>query len=365
MRIAFWTYSYLYQDKKSADGNFLANFSLLKELKRQGHEIHWIGHIRPDELAPREEDYNKSCHQFVDHFHRTGWEEQFAATELYKEATHPTREWFTDHVMNGFEYPEVDMVLIQTHNVRGTQYRCAKAISYYTRRGIPTLVMDTDNWAGSCFKNEAFQVNKNNMAVLTRYKTIKFDNQYEWYFGYDRELQREMKPLYWKKRAFVYVGNNYQRRHKIIKFYEDVYAHIYGNFKKDEELRKIVGEVKFKGQIPPVDVVDKIAEYEGCIQIARDDYSRLGQQAPRINECALAGTICFIDHDIKDAKLWVPEDQVVKTGKEAREKLDSIILNREYKQRVQIQRHMIPDVETEVNKLYGIADTIRKTASVR
>lgn len=354
MRIAFWGMGYLLPNNLSSDGNYLGNLSLIRTLKQMGHDVYWIGPFREKENKVKKQFPNSLYYQFKKVL-PTDYEVAMKNQPKYSKLEMKSHKWFSGELAT-IKYPEVDFVILQSHNVLGTQYFATSVTRYYTKRKIKVFIWDTDNWA----RNSAplipfFEIDHKYVYFLTRYKKQKFPNQSEFYFSYDKEFEiNPIRPKF-SNTLFCYVGNNYKREAKLIKFYSKVPAHIYGNFKKDKNgIKKIIGEDKFKGQIPPEKVMETLSKYYACIQIARPDYEKLGQQAPRINECAQAGTICFIDKDIRDSEHWTLKDQVISEPKQAIERLRSFIQNREIKDRILRHRKMLPTNEQQIPKLLEI-----------
>lgn len=358
MRIAFWGMGYLLPDKLSSDGNYLGNLSLIKSLKKLGHKIYWIGPVRTKE-AKGDKNFPDALYYQFNKLIPYDYELAVKAQPKYKKCLERSHAWFNGELAT-IKYPtDVDFVILQSHNVLGTQYFATSVTRFYTKRKIKVFIWDTDNWArNSAPLHPFFEVDHKYVYFMTRYKKQKFQNQFEFYFGYDKEFELNPIPAKFSKTHFCYIGNNYKREAKLIKFYSSVPAHIYGNFKKDKNnIKEKIGIEKFKGQIPPEDVMNTLSQYYACIQIARPDYEKLGQQAPRINECAQAGTICFIDKDIRDCEHWTLKDQIISDSKQAIDRLNSFIKNKEIKDRVLRHRKMLPTNEQQIPKLLSVFKT--------
>jgi hypothetical protein len=187
-----------------------------------------------------------------------------------------------------------------------------------------------------------------------------FPHQIPFYFAYN---QKEDIDIYSsnvidKVIDFMYIGNDYKRRDKMIKFYSSINCHIYGKYDTSEsevvKLVNTIGKDKFKGPCNPDWVVKLLSTARACIHIARPEYETIGHIAPRVNECANAGTLLFMDKDIKDADKFTLPDQVISTAKEAQQKLKDILADGSYNKRIEKQRAMLPTYRQQMPRIYDM-----------
>lgn len=355
MRIAFWCFGHLYPDATSADGTYLINWSLVGAMKKLGHEVIFIGPIKPKDAQKDSADYPDSLYRLFNKVLPTDYSDVRKNVKKYAGVENRTHQWWKNEIEH-IQYPKnIDCLFLEAHNVLGTQYLAASATRFYSRLNKPCYIVDTDNWARSNAPLLPYYgINQKMVYFLTPYPKKKFPQQIEFYYGFDKDLALDKFFPKYEATPFAYVGNNYKREKKFIKFYKDINAHIYGNFKRDKNnIKQTIGEKKFKGQVIPGKVTETLKKYYACIHITRPDYEKIGLQAPRINECAHAGTICFIDRDIKHQERWTLKDQFVSSSKEAQDKLNSFIRNKEITQRIYDHRKMLITYEQQLPKILG------------
>lgn len=359
MRIAYWSYGFILPDYIAADGGYNIRKALFKELYHQGHEIIWMAKPREKNFVFQKND-KKVFNNVVDYIFDIDTKGWFEFNDIqkrfgdFKESSSQTWDWYSQCVKGKVNsWPEVDFLFAEVTVMGLARYNMLSMLEYYTNKKIPCFLWDTDMWGGGFVNMDPkYNIDENYIYLLTPYSVINYPRQIPFYYGYDYEENIDVNSSS-KISEFVYVGNDYKRGKKMIKFYKDLPIRIFGNFKKDKEnIMDIIGRQKFCGPIPPRDVVKTIGMYAATIQLVPKHYEKVGLMCSRLNEVNNAGSILFMDGDIKDAHKFTLKDQVVLSSNQAQEKLNDIIKNNEFDQRIKDQRSLLPTYKIELSKLW-------------
>jgi hypothetical protein len=355
MNILYQGIGYLIPTK--ADGCFNIRKALWKELKKDDHHIIFFGHMKGGNRA---QDSLKS----LQNTNRKQFFEEDSSDELYTNLT----------VLKDNILPEdIQLVIFETNLQNNAAVQNDKEIlrilNYYTNKNISCMLWDMDNklYENNKFlnviENRKYDIDISKVHILTPYSTqrnSKF-NQIEFYYGYDKDEDINV-DVSEKNVDFMYIGKHYKRDEKMKYYFKNLDVIIYGkyeshNIEKQTQINmliKYIGKEKFAGSIPPNEVVKRLSKSKACIQIVPSDYARLGLMTQRINECANAGTLLFMDKDIKDADKFTASDQVISTAKEAQQKLKEILADGSYNKRIEKQRAMLPTYKKQMSRIYDI-----------
>ncbi len=356
MKIAYWGCGYLVPNKIAADGGYQIRYSLIKELVKDGHEVHWINDVRDKEIPD-----TKCCYHSVitNPHYNSFFKEALKKTKNYTNPGTKTKDWYFAEVHGKRDdLPEVDALIMEINTMGLSRYNMVSILHKYSHAGVKCFLYDQDMWGKGTEKDlDNFNIKKENVWFLTPYSTKCFEQQIVLYYGYDKDCDLSYDYNAKKKYThFVFIGNDYGKGKKMIKFYAGLPCHIYGKYVKDKEhIKPIIGEDKFLGPLEPQFVVPTLHEYLACIQVTQKKYEQVGLMTQRLNELANANTLCFIDGDIKDAEKFVPEGQVVYSSKEAFNKLVDYLNNgTEYFDRIQKQKEILPTFRQQIHKIYEV-----------
>lgn len=371
MKIGYYGYGHLVPNQVAADGGYYNRTALIKELRRQGHELLWLGYFRD---TPTPEDRKRKDYTLNMVRIDPKW------TEGIEEARHAygadTRDldsgkiitWYNKRVRGRLRYPDVDFAIIEVNCMALNKYHMSSILSYYTKRGIKCFLWDKDLW-GVAFNGPAFQQKFGidgrfvyNLTPYSKFKPAMEGRRVMMYYGYDRDYERWDIRKDPEATPFVYVGNDYRRGAKLAYFYKDLDCRIVGKFINDKEnIVPVIGAQKFLGPVAPDQVVPTIAPHLACIQVVPPNYERAGLMTQRVNETTYGRCICFFDDSIIDASKFTLPDQVVATGAAAQHRLESFLKHSEFDHRVKAQRALLPTYKQQLPALFeAVAQKVGK-----
>jgi hypothetical protein len=124
--------------------------------------------------------------------------------------------------------------------------------------------------------------------------------------------------------ALAYVGNQYDRDEPFERFFApaaDRVEHLVaGKWTKTGRWPN----VRFVGRIPFEAVADVYGRSLATVLLLPERYAAAGQMTQRIFEAALAGCLPLVPADVRFAERFVPEELIVRSGRDVIERLDQL-----------------------------------------
>lgn len=291
MKIGWLCYGFMHNEFIAADGAANIRMPIIDRLEKRNHEILWLGDVRKQEP----------------HLNKKGW---WYNNNLVLEFNRAYKKIKTDggasckDFLNQFKFehlPEIDLLIIEINGMGIKPLLQAKIAEHYHKTGCRVILWDLDNLY-SIFKLKLKWLNMNieDFEIITPYSKKRSKNQIIMYYPYNENNQKYICPLLMRQH-YGYIGNDYKRRKKLEKYYNNSNAIIYGKYK--DELKNLA--CSYGGKLMPKEVVDKIFSLLFVVQIVKTDYEKLGLMTQRINETLEAGTILLMDDDIQDALKFI------------------------------------------------------------
>jgi hypothetical protein len=203
-------------------------------------------------------------------------------------------------------------------------YKLMLILAYMNK--VPVIVLDDDDSTLSLFEraNRTLRINiQDNINVATHYKQKLFPNQLFFPFPYDKKLERDILPVDKLEHDYVYIGHDYDRREKMIKFYFDTFSNfsqmkveIYGDWTKWLESKKSEKYPKdiFKGSIAQADGFDLLNKTIMTTVIVPPYCEERGHITPRLHEAVMVGCIVLADKDIYTIENYMLKENIISSN---------------------------------------------------
>jgi len=296
MEIGWLCYGFIHQDFIAADGAANIRIPIINKLLNNNN-IYFLG-------PKRKQEHNQI--QFIDNYH--------SFCKFY-DIQNSVKETMINYKFDNL--PKLDVLFVETNAMGLISSFFASIINYYYQKNTKILIWDEDNlYSNFKSKLKIFNIDINDILILTPYSTIKNKKQKIIYYPYNFDNELPIK----KGENIVYVGNDYRRRNNLKRLYDIEEADIYGKWKNDEFNSTV--KCNFKHQIKPLEVHKTLNKYLFSIQIVRSDYAKIGLMTQRMNEVLESGTLLLADKRIKDINKFIDEKYLVENMADVRNKLD-------------------------------------------
>ncbi len=338
MRIGFYTYGNIFdesfnvvQKNNLVDATFLYRKMSLEWIKNQGHEIYLMNERR-DWKRYKKFDSVKDSKMFSPSnlFKTIDWTRENNSIKLELS----WQNMYED--IDKVNWPKLDMLIIDNAAypfMPVITYKLMLILAYKDK--IPVIVLDDDDHTLPIL-NRADKVLgthiQDDIFVATRFKKQVYRNQLFNPFPYFEEYERDILPVDKLEHEYVYVGHDYDRRQKMIKFYfdiaknySDVNVEVYGNWDKWLKTKRYCEKYPkdvFKGTIAPSAAFDLWNKSLCSAVIGRPVYEETGQITPRMVEATMCGTAIIADKDIYTIDDYVLKDNIVSTTEEVYNRIE-------------------------------------------
>lgn len=240
--------------------------------------------------------------------------------------------------LNKVNWPNIDMLIIDNNHYPFMPIFTYKLmmILYYKNK-IPVLILDDDNETAPLLEraNKILDLKiENDIYIATHFKKKIYPKQFFLPFVYNQKLEKEILPVDKLEHDYVYIGHDYKRREKAIKYYFD-FASKYKDFKVEiyGDWKNWLSTKKYSEKHPKNIINNTVSQSKSfeilnkslaTCQIVMKYYEQTGQMTLRIIESTACGCPLLADGDIFDIKELVLNDNIVNSTENVHKKLEEL-----------------------------------------
>lgn len=317
-----------------ADGGVNHRLPIMAELIKQGHEIVFYSnkyrkYYTDETFKPREDEQIVRDNIILNtdqYLHLSSY-----VNDFYKEI----RDGYFDYNTTEYNFTKIDALVVEPN---GMFLGLLTMQTLTNMMKVPTCYIDIDNLYA------AFRKGINPDLPITYMMHYPKKGTEQWFFPYNEEDELPIVDPQSKEYGLMYIGNDYKRKDKMIKYYNISNANIliYGKYKQEMQ-DEFNCTVKFGGKLPFEFVMSEYAKAKACVNIIRKDYEKLGNFTYRTVELAQGGVYQFVDKDIIGWDRFFDCKDVVSSAQEVIDKLPTITIDDVIRQRNKIKK-FVPSV---------------------
>jgi len=263
-------------------------------------------------------------------------------------------------------WPKLDLLIIDNAGYPFFPiftYKLMLILAYKDK--IPVIVLDDDDSTLPLLQraNKILGTKiEDDIFIATHYKQQLFTKQLFFPFPYNEKLEQKVLPVNKLEHDYVYIGHDYDRRDKMLKFYIDLVPNIlqwpveiYGDWSKWLESKKAEKYSKdiFKGSIAQSEGFKLLNKTLMTTIVVPPYCEERGHITPRLNEAVMAGAQVLADFEIKTIEDYILKENIVGNGADIYIKYD------QFKHQTFRQRRDMIEAQREISRKFDI-DSIWK-----
>lgn len=331
---------------------------LMEWLSKQGYNFHLLNK-KNDWKRQSRFDFLKDAPLFAqnDFYKHNKWVYKDGSLDL--EAS-----WRKMHKnINKVNWPKVDLVVIENMGYPFIPVFTLKLMIILAYKDkVPVLVLDDDDSTQPLLERAQkilkIDIDKD-IYVGTHFKKKIFKNQVPYYIPYNPYIERKVLPVNKLENDLVYVGHDYDRREKMMKYYFDmvnehpeVNVKVFGDWSKWLKTKRystLYPTSIFNGTVSQNAGYDILNKTLASVFVVPPYCEERGHITQRLVETAAVGCITLADKDIYTVEDYVLKDNIVSSLDETYAKLEEF-KKQSFKQR----KDMIEDQRNILRREFNI-----------